>query len=287
LIEQHGSIDGVQIGVVDCTFTEKSGKHTPGLDWFYNGKTGQTEKGLEWSVIAVVDLAQHTGYTLSAQQTEAGLSQQAKTPKEKKQPGNRVDFYLGHLAFSLSYWPKRIKHIVGDSFYSKKKWVMGGMKLGLHAVGKLRQDANVKYLYNGPVRSGPGRKKKYAGKVDWNNPDFRCLKLRYTFSDGTKLYSTVVGSVTFACPIHIVYLLKEKEGKRRYALLFSTDTALSALDIYRFYSARFQIEFIFRDARQFTGLADCQSRNPQALDAQGCFKFHVEKLGSFHITIVD
>jgi hypothetical protein len=39
-------------------------------------------------------------------------------------------------------------------------------------------------------------------------------------------------------------------------------TALSSC-----YAARFQIEFIFRDARQFTGLADCQARSPEALDS--------------------
>jgi hypothetical protein len=43
------------------------------VDWFYNGKTQRAEKGLEWSVIAIVDLEQQTGYALSAQQTEAGL----------------------------------------------------------------------------------------------------------------------------------------------------------------------------------------------------------------------
>lgn len=34
----------------------------------------------------------------------------------------------------------------------------------------------------------------------------------------------------------------------------------------RFYRARFQIEFLFRDARQFTGMVDSQSRNSDALD---------------------
>ncbi len=36
--------------------------------------------------------------------------------------------------------------------------------------------------------------------------------------------------------------------------------------IYRFYKARFQIEFLFRDAKQFTGLSDCQARCKEALD---------------------
>jgi len=48
--------------------------------------------------------------------------------------------------------------------------------------------------------------------------------------------------------------------------LFSTDLTQSAAQIYRFYKLRFQIEFIFRDAKQFTGLRDCQSRHIQKLD---------------------
>jgi hypothetical protein len=269
LIEQHGSTTGAQIGVIDCTFGEKSGRHTPGLDWFYNGKTQQTEKGLEWSVIGVVDLDQHTGYSLSAQQTEAGLAARAKAAQESgKLVGNRVDFYLGHLAYCRSYLPERVKYLVGDLFYSKLKWIQGLRVLNLHAVGKLRQDANVNYLYNGPQTSGPGRKKKYAGKVDWNKPDVRRFKLRETRADGTKLYSLVVWSVAFKCNINLVYLLKIKAGQQSYILLFSTDLELSAQDIHRFYSARFQIEFIFRDARQFTGLNDSQARNSEALDTQ-------------------
>ncbi|MEG4508538.1 transposase [Microcoleus sp. F6_B4] len=33
-----------------------------------------------------------------------------------------------------------------------------------------------------------------------------------------------------------------------------------------YYQARFQIEFIFRNPKQFTGLSDCQSRSGQRLD---------------------
>ena len=48
--------------------------------------------------------------------------------------------------------------------------------------------------------------------------------------------------------------------------MFSTDLELPAKDIYRFYKACFQIEFLFRDAKQFTGLSDCQARCRKALN---------------------
>jgi hypothetical protein len=49
------------------------------------------------------------------------------------------------------------------------------------------------------------------------------------------------------------------------ALLFSTDTNLSANVIYEYYKSRFQIEFLFRDAKQFIGLNQCRARCYQAL----------------------
>ena len=60
-------------------------------------------------------------------------------------------------------------------------------------------------------------------------------------------------------------LIKTVNQKIQTALLFSTDTELSAWEIYRLYKARFQIEFLFRDAKQFTGLLDCQARGQAAL----------------------
>jgi hypothetical protein len=121
---------------------------------------------LEWSVVAVVDLAQKTGYALSAQQTEAGLGAQAPDPAdESKPPKSRVDFYLGHLAYCTAYFPARIRYVVADGFYSKYKWVTGVVQLGFHAIGRLRSDANLKFLYDGPQKRR-GCRRRYDGKVN-------------------------------------------------------------------------------------------------------------------------
>jgi hypothetical protein len=47
-----------RIAAQDASFIPKSGKHTPGLDKFYNGCAGRPERGLEISAVAVVDLTQ-------------------------------------------------------------------------------------------------------------------------------------------------------------------------------------------------------------------------------------
>lgn len=281
---------GTRIAAVDCTFVRKSGRHTEGLDSFYNGTIGKAERGLEWSVVAVIDVEQGTGYALSAQQTQAGLSVKAQAKKAKLSPDiekhnqtdtkiipeviavskpqelpctNRMDFYLGHLAECQSYLPKDIRYVAADAFYSKFKWVNGIVGLGLHAIGKLRADANLKVLYTGPQKS-KGRRRKYDGKLDCS--DLSRFEFVRDLDKHNKLYTAVVYSVSLRRNIRLAYLLKEKDHKRSYVLLFSTDLAIAPYDLYRFYKARFHIEFIFRDAKQFTGLEDCQSCNAEKLD---------------------
>jgi hypothetical protein len=265
LIEQVSADTSTQIVVVDCTFTEKSGRHTYGLDWFYSGKTQRAERGLEWSVVAVVDLAQKTGYALSAQQTEAGLgAQEVTTADETTLAKSRVDFYLGHLAYCTAFFPVAIRYVVADGFYSKYKWVTGVVQLGFQSIGRLRSDANLKFLYDGPQKRR-GNRRRYDGKVNLADPSR--FTLVETLDDGISLYTAVVWSVSLKRRIRLAYLLKEQDGRQSYVALFSTDLDLDPGQLHRCYAARFQIEFIFRDARQFTGLADCQARSPEALDS--------------------
>ena len=62
---------------------------------------------------------------------------------------------------------------------------------------------------------------------------------------------------------------KEYDGKIDFKNLdmdFSTDTNMSARNVVEFYRTRFQIEFCYRDSKQFTGLCDCQARDFDKLD---------------------
>jgi hypothetical protein len=65
----------------------------------------------------------------------------------------------------------------------------------------------------------------------------------------------------------IVVLLNQKDpAKPRFIVLGSTDPELHGHKLVELYAARFQIEFLFRDSKQFTGLLDCQARAAAALD---------------------
>ena len=68
----------------------------------------------------------------------------------------------------------------------------------------------------------------------------------------------------------------QANGKIKNTLLFSTDIHLPPEQIVEYYQARFPIAFIFRDAKQFTGLSDCQARHLPRLD----FHFNASLIGS-------
>jgi Transposase DDE domain len=134
----------------------------------------------------------------------------------------------------------------------------------LHLVSKLRIDADLRYCYTGPQKPR-GAPRKYDGKVDLS--DLSRLELVTQPDPDIQLYTQVVWHISLKRQIRIVYLINiSQPDKPRVALLFSTDTALAPERLHQYYKARFQIEFVFRDAKQFTGLSDCQSRQPDALD---------------------
>jgi DDE superfamily endonuclease len=263
-----------QVSAIDCSFIPKSGKTTWGVDSFYNGSIGKPEKGLEISVISIVDVDACQGYTLSVQQTPFTK----RTPLEPAKPklrksetlaSERVQAYLEHLKITRPFFPSTVKYLAADSFYSKKTVVDGVVNLELHLVSKLRIDANMRYCYTGAQKSR-GARRKYDGKVDLN--DLSRMEYVGEIEEDLCLYSQVVWHVSLKRKIRIVYLVNTSDPKKtRVALLFSTDINISAESLYAYYKARFQIEFIFRDAKQFTGLCDCQSRNESSLD----FHFNV------------
>jgi hypothetical protein len=268
LVNEIVPADHELLGVMDCSFVAKSGKETYGLGNFYNSSQDKATQGLELSVLGVVDVTDNTAYTLSARQTppqaeiEELVADQPLTADDDEI--SRVDFYAWHLQQDIETLRQLVTYLVVDGYYSKLKFVNAVLALGLQQIGKLRHDANLRYLYHGPQKKF-GARRKYDGKVRFD--DVRRLTYVDQVEPDIHLYTAVVYNVNLKRTIRLVYLLNLKnKNKPGYALLFSTDTELDPEKLYRYYKARFQIEFLFRDAKQFTGLTDCQARNQASLD---------------------
>ncbi len=242
----------------DASFSAKSGKHTYGLDRFWNGTASKVERDLEVSVISIVDVEANQDYSLSAHQTPPRPATTTRTAST----ATRIDFYLEHLAATAPHLPAAVKDGVFDGFYAKHKFVTGVLKLGDHVVSKLRADANLRYLDDGAQKKR-GRHRQYDGKVSFH--DLRRFEKSAGDESHLTLYTLVVWSGSLQCQVRVTVVVNTKDKQKpRYVVLFSTDTELAASDILRFYKARFQIEFIFRDAKQFAGFSDCQARDQAA-----------------------
>jgi DDE superfamily endonuclease len=246
----------------DASFLPKSGKQTFGLGHFFNGCASRAERGLEISTLAVVDVTRRCAFTLAVAQTPPG-EEATKAAQEE----TRVDFYKQQLHEHRHRLPPSIKYHCVDGYYAKKKYIDAVVSLDLHTITKLRSDADCLFLYTGPHPKRRGARRKYDGKVNFQTLSrFEDLG---TMEDEPHLhlYTAVVWHKTLKRRLRLVVLLNRKDpAKPRFIVLGSTDPELNGHKLVDLYAARFQIEFLFRDSKQFTGLLDCQARAAAALD---------------------
>ena len=143
----------------DPTFVPKAGKHTFSRDYFWNGCANQAQKGLEISALAVVDINQNQALTLSARQTfsqeEAlqmcGVSTLSDLPaaQDAAQAGEnetRMGQYLEHIRAASAYFTASEQYLTVDGSFANANFIDGVSALGLDVIGKLRCDANMRYL---------------------------------------------------------------------------------------------------------------------------------------------
>ncbi len=249
----------------DASFLPKSGKQSYGLDRFWNGCTHRNERGQELSLIALVDLTRQTAFARSAEQTPPRPPQEQQRQKTlvcAPQP-SRMDFYLAHLTRCRPLLPAQVRYGVFDGAFAKHDFVHGVLAQDLHVVSRLRCDANLRYLYTG-AQAGRGRPRRYDGKVTFT--DLSRFAYEAEVRPHLHLYTMLVYSLALKLQLRVcVAVNRTKPDNPTFIVLCSTDGDLSATNIFNYYAARFQMEFLFRDAKQFAGLTHCQARDKASL----------------------
>jgi len=237
----------------DPTYISKSGKKTPHIGWYWSGCSGRIKWGLELGGIAVIDINNHTGFHLEAIQTPV-----------TSEAFNLMDHYVKVLLDRKENLLDISKYIVADAYFSKYKFVEGLNKEGLEVVCRLRNDADLKYLYQGEQKKGRGRPRKFTTKIDYKSIDEKYFKT-IEANENNIIYNAIVYSKSLKRNINLVIVMTNKKGHWSHKLYFCTDLELDPLTILEYYKTRFQIEFIYRDGKQFCGLEDCQARSENKL----------------------
>lgn len=256
MVNEHGS--GNYIMAIDPSFISKAGKKTPGLGYFWSGQAGQVKRGLEITGIASIDVDNHTGFHLEAVQTVV----------KEDADSTLTEIYANIITSRKEQLLFLSNIVVADAWFSKKPFADAMIAGGFVFISRLRDDANLKYLYSGGPTGKPGRPKKHDGKVNAKNTDKKFFEQVQT-GDGTILHTAIVYSVSLERNIRIVRMqIGDGKEKNTYKLYFSTDTQMDAALILKYYKSRFQIEFLYRDAKQHAGLNDCQARSEDKLHFQ-------------------
>ena len=266
----------------ECVVT-KSGKLTHGLDRFFSSLLGKPVPSVALFALSLVNRRERRAYPVMAEQvvrTEAEKraakekAQQKKAKKKQKQGKagrpkgsknrNKTDVTLTPELIRIQAMLKRFLALVGnaitlayivlDGHFGNNNALQMVRQCGLHLVSKLRHDSALYFLYE-----GKDKRKKYGDKIDYGHIPARYLQAT-TIVDGirTNIYQATMRHKEFAQALNVVIIVKTKlaSGATARVILFSSDLLLSWAQLIDYYQLRFQIEFNFRDAKQYWGLED-------------------------------
>ena len=257
---------------IDPSYVSKSGKHTPGISYFWSGCAQAMKRGLEILGIALVDADTREAVAIRSVQTILHKFGRGRRPMCVRhiERDSLVSHYLTALYRYRDQLLKLSNIIVADAFFSKATFVKGLEILGFELISRFRDDVRLRYLYTGEKTGKRGRPKQFDGMVKLSELKEEVFLKETLDWDGHEVTvrSAILYSVSLERNVKVVIVDFENEDKKTQTrkVFFSTDCSLSAKDIVNIYRSRFQIEFLFRDAKQFTGLTHCQARDTQALD---------------------
>lgn len=236
----------------DPSYISKSGKCTPYMGRFWSGCAKMAKRGLEISGIGLIDMDLHTCFHLEAVQTPP-----TKTLEQVKY--TLIDWYLHVLRTRKEKLLRLTNYVVADAYFSKSTFVDGVLEMGFHVISRFRDDAYFRYLTAEQSTGKRGRPKLYDGKIEIKHLEEDRFEIINLENGQGRILSAVVHSRSLSRDI--LLCIWESEDKKVHKLYFSTDIQMKAIDVLDFYKTRFQVEFCFRDSKQFTGLTNCQSRD--------------------------
>jgi len=290
LLDPH---DTLLIGGDESVVT-KSGEQTYGLERFFSSLYGKAVPGLAFFCVSLISVNRRSSYPVlmeqvlkdkepAAQPAKKKASKKAKKAKKAVKPTGRpkgsrnknrreVEFkpYLLHIQSML----KQLLALVGldlkliycvlDGAFGHNNALQMVRQCGLHLISKLRDDAALYFPYVGEQKKR-GARKKYGPKLDYAHLPEPCLK-ETTVREGiqTQIYQMSLWHKLFPDLLNVVIIVKInlKTQARAHVVLFSSDLDLAYDKLIDYYRLRFQIEFNFRDAKQFWGLEDFMNVKP-------------------------
>ena len=276
--------------VGDETVQKKAGKQSYGLGSFYSSLFGRAVTSVSFLGLSLVNTQTGKSTILSVDQLVKDKTlPKSKTKNSKKSPKKGVKGSAGRpkgsknkpytepesLSFQIlksalttllailgNICPDLIApYLVLDGFYGNQHYLKLAASYQLHLITKLRHDAHLIWPYQGEQKANR-KPKKLGKKLDYDKipaqyqvslPLDHPLHKKNTTVFQVKTYANAIKGQLLN--IVIIRHYNPKTKKIAQSVLMSGDLGLDALTLIKYYSLRFQIEFDFRDAKQYFGLA--------------------------------
>src|SRR5256712_7838380 len=279
--------------VGDEVVATKAGKYTHGLDRFFASLYGKPVPGLAFFTLSLVSVQARRSFPMRVEQVvrsdvekaaskAKAAAKKPKSPYDKRRPGRpkgsknkpKADVTFTPELVRITGWLEALltliagvvslTYLVLDGHFGNHNALQMARQSNLHLISKLRCDAALYFPYTGPY-AGRGPRRKYGRKVDYDHIPEQYLK--ETTVEGhiqTRLYQAHLLHKEFAQPLNVVIMAKTnlRTQARAHVLLFSSDLDLTYASLVDYYRLRFQIEFNFRDAKQYWGLEDFMNVTP-------------------------
>jgi putative transposase len=276
----------------DESVVSKAGKKTYGLDRFFSGLQQKVIPSLSFFVVSLVSVNQRRSYPLCVEQTVRSEAEKAackarkeakniKSDQPKRKPGRpkgsknkkksevtltpelqRIQKMIKALLERISPLLRPV-YLALDGHFGNYPAFQMVSQCGLQLISKLRWDAALHFPWD-----GKGRRHKYGKRVDYAHIPEKYLKSTVV-KDGfqTRTYQAQLLQSDFPVPLNVVIIVNTNLATQAsgHVILFSSDLILSCELLVDYYSLRFQIEFNFRDAKQFWGMEDFMNVTPTAV----------------------
>jgi putative transposase len=272
----------------DETVVTKAGQQTYGWDRFFSSLYGKPVPGLSFFGLFLISVNRRTSYPVMLEQTlkaaeekpvkkalrKKGQKSAQKRGRPKGSPNkNRREVELKPYLLRIQTMLQKLLALLGVSLkvvYCVMDGAFGNnyarhmvRQCSLHLISKLRADAALYFPYAGPQKK-VGARKKYGPKLDYAHIPDQYLK-ETTVLDGiqTDIYQLTMWHKRFPDQLNVVIIRKInlKTQACAHVVLFSSDLELAYDKLIDYYRLRFQLEFNFRDAKQFWGLEDFMNVN--------------------------
>lgn len=265
----------------DEVVVTKAGKVTHGLNRFFSSLYGQPVPGVSFFSFSLVNVAQRSAHPLRIGQvlrTEGEKTPQSNEPNPVTQRGrgrpqgsknrNKAEVMLSpYLTFILTLL-QAVKQVMGttltityvvlDGAFGNNFALQMVRRCDYHLISKLAVNSALFFRSTAPY-GGRGAPKKYGDKVKYANlPESYRQQSTTEAAMRTEIYQFTAWHKRFAQSLNIVVMRKTNltTNTCAHVILFSSDLDQTYDQIIDYYALRFQIEFNFRDAKQFWGLED-------------------------------